>query len=224
MSRLGFVPGKTTFPGLSVSFDETLSLREMLLLLLFLVLVQLLLGAHALHHFLDVYGGDIDLLLFGSKWALRRLQSELLVFLFLGRLFGILSDSSFVGISEENGLLLRRLVIHLGGVIFLDQDAVNSLSNPFGGSLLKVFLITFPVEIHDVLKEVTVNCFALLFLGFLDFDVVAGVLDVGDDPVVDIVGPFCALLNSHVLAWWDELIDDEMFHSYLSREFPDSVH
>jgi hypothetical protein len=129
-------------PSLSPSvLDQSLCLREHLLLALLLILVELLLATHAVNHIKHIDRGNIDLLLLGGERSLGTLQPLLLVFLFLGRLLGVFADGSLVGVSEEHGLLLWWLVVYLSLFIFLNQDAINSLINPLRRCLLKVLLI-----------------------------------------------------------------------------------
>jgi hypothetical protein len=148
----------------------------MLLLLLFLVLVQLLLGAHTLHHFLDVYGGDIDLLLFGRERSLGRLEPLLFVLFFLGCFLGVFSDGTFVGVSEEDRLFLWGLIVDLSILILFHKYTINSLINPFGSCLLEIFFLTISIKIKDVLEKVVVYRFTLFLFGLLNLNIVSSEL------------------------------------------------
>jgi len=61
-------------------------------------------------------------------------------------------------------------------------------------------------------------------LRLLNPDVVAGVLEVRDHPVVYLVSPFAAPFNPHVFLRRHELIDNQMFKADLASEFPDPIH
>ena len=155
---------------LSVSLHESLGLREDLLLRLLLILVQLLLRSHAIDHVHHVHRRDVNLLLFGRKWSLRRLQSFLLVLLFLGSLFWVLSDGTLIGIAEEHGLFFRSLVIKLRLFVLFDEDTVNRLMDSLRGRLLEVFLFTLALQVQYVLKQGVIDGLAFLLLRLLDLN------------------------------------------------------
>jgi hypothetical protein len=54
--------------------------------------------------------------------------------------------------------------------------------------------------------------------------VVARVLKVGDHPLVDLIRPLSTTLKLHVLQRWNELIDDQVLQTDLSRQLSDPVH
>lgn len=137
---------------LSVSFDEALCLWEDLLLDLLLVLVQLLLRAHAVHHVHHVHRRNVHFLLLRGQWSLCRLESLLLVLFFLRGFLRIFPNCSFVRVSEENRLLLWNLIVNLSLFIFLYQDTIDGLMYSLRRCLLEIFFFTFPFKIQNVFK------------------------------------------------------------------------
>ena len=57
-----------------------------------------------------------------------------------------------------------------------------------------------------------------------DLHVVASEFKIGDDPVVDFVGPFASPLDPHVLLRWHKLVDNQVFEPYFPCELTNSVH
>lgn len=207
-----------------VLLDEPLSLWEDLLLRLLLILVQLLLGAHTLNHIDHVDRGHVNLLLLGGQGSLRRLESLLLALLLLGSLLWVLSHSTVVSVSEEDGLLVGWLVCHLGLRVLFDEDAVDGLVDSLGGSLLEVLLLAVSLEVEDILEHGVGTTLALSLLGLLDFDIVASVLNIWNDPIVDFISPLSSPLDTHVLVRRDELVDDQVLHSDFPSKLPDTIH
>lgn len=178
--------------------------------------IQVLLRAHAVDHVKYINSGHVNLLLFGCEWSLGWLKSLFLVFLFFGRFFWIFSYSSIVSVSEENTLLLWRLISNLSILIFFDQNRINSFINSLSCSFFKVLLVTRFIKIQDIFKKIAINGFSFLFLCFLNGNIVSSVLNIRNGPVIDILIPFSSMLYTHVLIWRNKLIYQKMFHSDFS--------
>ena len=181
-------------------------------------------AAHALHHVQHIHVSQVRLLLLGSQRALGALKALLLVLLALGGFFRVLSDGAVLGVAEEDALLLWWLELHLSLFILFNQDGVDRLVNSLSCSFLKVlFFVTF-IKVKNVFKEQIVNFFAFLLASFLNANVVACILNIGQKPLVLVLVPFSASFDTEVLSGWNELVNDEVLHSDVSCQFSDSVH
>lgn len=92
--------------------------------------------------------------------------------------------------------------------LLLNQNARNGFIDALGGRRF-VVLILRVTEAQDMLLLLPqLLALAFLLLRSVDFDIVAGVLNVGYLPLIDLVRPLRAPLNLHVLGGRDKLVDD----------------
>ena len=209
---------------LLIFLNKSLSFWEDLLFGFFFVLVEFLLGAHRINHIHHINRGNVHLLLFSCKWSFCWLQSLLLILLLLSSLLRILSHSSLVSISEEHRLLIWRLIIQLSFFVFFDEDTINSLSNSLGSCFLEVFFFAVTFEIQDVFKKRVEDGFAFFLFGLLNSNIITSIFDIWKDPIVDVVRPFSSFFDAHVLAGWNELVNNQMLLPNISCQLPNSFH
>jgi len=108
--------------------------------------------------------------------------------------------------------------------ILLNKDTVDCLIDSFSSCLLEIFFIALSIKIHNVFKKISINSFTFLLFGLLNLDIVSSILNIWNDPIVDIISPLCSLLNSHIFSWRNELINYQMLLSDFSCQFSDPVH
>ena len=203
---------------MSIHLYKTLSFWEELLLWFLFVLVQLLLRAHTIDHVHHIYRCDVNLLFLCSQRPLSRLQTLFLVLLLFSSLLWIFTDSTFICVTEEYGLLLGvlSLIVHLGFFVFFDKNTVDGLVNSLGRSLLEVFFLAITFQVKNIFKKWVIDSFSLLLFSFLNSNIVACVFNVWNHPVIDIFWPLSSLFNSHIFVSWNELVDNQMLLSNIS--------
>jgi len=217
------IPYFFTLVSVQIRLDDSLGLWVHLGTLHLSRLISTLLRTHYSDHLFNVTCEQVGLLLLGGQRTLCGLQTLLLSHLALGGLLGVLAHSALVRIPEVHRLFLGRHEWTLGLNAHLFFLFLQNWGNCFVDALrcrsLIIFILTCLVKnqilVHIVSK--LTGSLSFLHLSFLKLEIVTGVLEVGNNPVIDLISPFTASLDSHVLLSRYKLVNDQVLQTNFPR-------